>query len=129
MREEHRKIIDELEDLVVGEMKKMVKKGDLSAVELKNATDSACLLMKLEELQMGEFDDEGYSESYNHGRSYRRGRSPRTGRYVSMGMNDGVSRHSINDRIVSKLEHMMDESGSDYERSVIAGWIDKIGSN
>ena len=127
MREEHRKIIDELEDLVVGEMKKMVKKGDLSAVELKNATDSACLLMKLEELQMGEFDDEGYSESYNHGRSYRRGRSPRNGRYVSM--SDGVSRHSINDRIVDKLEHMMDESGSEYERSVISGWIEKIGSN
>ena len=47
--------------------------------------------------------------------------------YVSM--SDGVSRHSINDRIVDKLEHMMDESGSEYERSVISGWIEKIGSN
>lgn len=127
MKEEHMKVVDELEDLVIDEMKKMVKKGDLNAAELKNATDSVCLLMKLEELQNGEFD-EGYSESYDHGRSYRRGRSPRTGRYVSMGMNDGVSRHSINDRIVDKLERMMDESGSDYERSVISGWIDRIGS-
>lgn len=128
MRDEHMKVIGELEDLVIDELKKIVKKGDLSAAELKNATDSACLLMKLEELQNGDFEEEGYSESYDHGRSYRRGRSPRSGRYVSMGMNEGVSRHSINDRIVDKLERMMDESGSDYERSVISGWIDRIGS-
>ena len=120
------KIHEKLEEKVFEDIEKIIKKPDLAPTDYKALTDAYCLLEKMEKYQNGE-DGEGYSESYSHGRSYRRGRSPRTGRYMSM--NDGASRHSINDRIVSKLERMIDESGSEYEREVISGWIDTIGSN
>lgn len=45
-----------------------------------------------------------------------------TGRY----MGRGYSGHSINDRIIDRLEHMMDEADSDYERQTIAKYIDKL---
>jgi len=125
---EHEKVLERLEEVVYDELEKLAKKAELNPAEIKAATDAACFLEKIKMLRDEGYDDDA-SESYSHGGSYRRGRSPRTGRYVSMSMNDGVSRHSINDRIVDKLERMMDESGSEYERSVISGWIDKIGSN
>lgn len=121
---EYEKINEKVEEKIFEDIEKILKKPELTPTDYKALTDAYCLLEKLQNV---EFDDDGYSESYSHGRSYRRGRSPRTGRYVSM--SDGVSRHSINDRIVDKLERMMDDSGSEYERSVISGWIDKIGSN
>ncbi len=123
---EREKILEKIEDTIFEELEKLAKKAELNPAEIKAATDAVCLLEKMKKLQ-NEEDEEGYSEGYSHRGSYRRGRSPRNGRYVSM--SDGVSRHSINDRIVDKLEHMMDESGSEYERSVISGWIEKIGSN
>lgn len=119
MGKELEKVLEDLEDLVCAELKKIAKKPELTPTELKNATDAMCLLIKMKELQNGgEFEDE-FSES--HG-SYSRSRSPRTGRYMS----NGYSGHSIEDRIVDNLEHMMDEAGSDYERSVIHKWISKV---
>lgn len=128
MTKEIEKVLDELNDLVTSELKKIVKKADMTPVELKNATDAVCLLEKIEKLQNGDMD-EGYSESYYRGGSYRRGRSPRTGRYVSMDPYEGSSHHSIKDRVVDKLERMMDDAGSNYERDYLSGLIDRIGSN
>lgn len=110
---EHEKVLERLEEVVYDELEKLVKKSELNPAEIKAATDAACLLEKIQKIQNG--GDSGYSER----------RSSRTGRYMS----NGYSRHSINDRIVSNLEKMMDESGSEYERGVISGWIDKIESN
>ena len=120
---EYEKINEKVEEKIFEDIEKILKKPELTPTDYTALTNAYCLLEKLQNVEI----DDGYSESYSHGRSYRRGRSPRTGRYVSM--SDGVSRHSINDRIVDKLERMMDDSGSEYERSVISGWIDKIGSN
>lgn len=120
---EREKIHEKLEEKVFEDIEKIVKKAELAPADYKALTEAYCLLEKMENYQNGEEGDE-YSEAYHHRGSYRRGRSPRTGRYVSM--SDGYSGHSINDRIVSTLEHMMDKSGSDYERDVISRWIDKV---
>ncbi len=121
MGKELEKVLEDLEDLVCAELKKISKKPELTPTELKNATDAMCLLIKMDELQNGgELGDE-FSESRG---SYSRSRSPRTGRYMSN--NRGYSGHSIEDRIVDNLEHMMDDAGSEYERNVLHKWISKV---
>lgn len=97
--------------------------------------------------------EDGYSMGYSANRSYaympdpyinsyRRGRSPYTGRYVSrdymprdhysMDYNDHMSRdrydvgysgHSIADRAVDRLESMMDEAKTEYERDMVKRFI------
>lgn len=122
MGKELEKVLDDLEDLVCNELKKISKKPELSPAELKNATDAMCLLIKMEELQNGtNYGDDEYAESPG---SYSRSRSARTGRYMSS--HRGYSGHSIEDRIVDNLEHMMDDAGSEYERNVIHKWISKV---
>lgn len=123
MEEMHMQL-DKLKDKVVKELEKFNAKPDMNPTDLKTITDAMCLLEKIQKVQNGGMDDE-YSEGM-HGSyrgSYGRMRSPRTGRYMS-----GYSGHSINDRIVDKLERMMDEAGSDYEREVISTWIKKVES-
>lgn len=123
--------MEELKKLVTKELEKMVEKGTMSANEVKVAMDAVCLLEKIGRVEcMENYEDEGYSGhdwphrgSYN---SYERGRSPRTGRYVSRddGSYDmGRSGHSIRDRVIDKLERMMDEASSDYERQTIRNYI------
>ena len=78
-------------------------------------------------------DSYGYDDSYR-GDSYRRGRSPVTGRYISRGednmsYHDGYSGHSIKDRMVARLEDMMDEAKTDHERQTVSQWIDRLRSN
>lgn len=117
------KTLEELEDLVIVELNKIIKKGDLTAVELKNATDAVCLLEKIANIQNGG-ENPNYSErtvSMHYG-GYR---NPMTGRYTNS-YNRGYSGHSIQDRMVDKLEHMMDEANSEYERNTIAEWIERL---
>lgn len=100
--------------------------------------------------------EDGYSSrsSYNERSSRRRGRNQINGQYMSRrsgegGMSynssydDGYSNgysdwysnryydsrrsgHSIKDRMIDRLEHMMDEAGSDYERGEIKRWIERL---
>jgi hypothetical protein len=138
------KTLDELNGLIEKELRKMVDKGDLSANELQAAEKAVCLMEKIIGLEEGTYSQASYGRSYgymNHmdrmmdDASYERGRSPRTGRYVSRdgsynySMNRGYSGHSIGDRAVDKLESMMDEAGSDYEREVIRKYISMIRSD
>ena len=74
--------------------------------------------------------------------SYARGRDAHTGRYVSRRnrpyYDDGVymeeawrhdgmhSSHSISDQMVQKLEALMDQAGSEYEREKVAEVIKHI---
>ena len=121
------KVLERLEETVTSELEKLNKKPELNPAEIKAATDALCLMEKIQKVQNGMMDDDDeYSESYHRGGSYRRGRSMRTGRFVSN--SNGYSRHSINDRIVDKLERMMDSASSDYERDVISSWIAKVES-
>lgn len=118
MKEELYKELDELQDLIAKEIKKINAKGDLTPVELKNATDAMCLLDKIQKIQ----NDSDYS---NTSVSYGRMRNVNTGRYMSRGPRD-YSHHSIHDRMIAALEELMDKAESDYDREVISNGIRMI---
>ena len=78
--------------------------------------------------------DESYGIHMPHV-SYRRGRSPMTGGYVSMAeepsvthakFSHGYSGHSINDRMIESLEHLIDQTEGDYERQQIINEIESL---
>ncbi len=126
------KVLENLEESISSELEKLVKKGDLNPAEIKSASDAVCLLKEIRELneesgeESGEYSERGGRSSYRRG-SYAMGRGRRYAtRYDHY--EHGESRHSINDRIVDKLERMMDDASSEYERGVLAGWISKVAS-
>ena len=112
--------LEDLERMVGSELEKLAKKPELNPAEIKNATDAVCLLEKIQKVKAMSEEEDEYSE-----RMSERGRGMR---YSRASMRRGYSRHSINDRIVDKLERMMDDASSDYERSVLSGWIAKVES-
>ena len=118
----------DLNDMVDEELKKIIKKGDLTPTELEVAMKAVCLMEKIQNLESPDYL-EGYTEGYSMrgyydetGMSMARGRSPVTGRYISR----GYSGHSIKDRMIARLEGMYDEAQSDHERQVVDSWIKKI---
>ena len=124
-----------LRDLALRMVGKLAMKDDLTPTEIDNAMKAVCLLDKIDGREMmeqygegpsgnyyGNYGDGGNSSNYGNGSSYRRGRSPITGRYVSR------SGHSIQDRAISKLERMMDETSSGYEREELGRLIEGIRS-
>lgn len=138
--------------VVVEELDKLFSKGSLSPSETEAAKTAICLLKEMDEVFGGEgMMDDGYSERRG-GRMSRRsydwpgmdGRMPyreyaitsydgRGGRGSSMSMSRAgnqprddrgrYSGHSINDRVVEKLENLMDSAESDYERQKIREFI------
>lgn len=126
------KTLDELNEMIEKELKKLVTKGDLSPSELEAAEKAVCLMEKIIMLREG-----GYSQDMRypiHDGSFERGRSPRTGRYVSRDgryydpYSMGYSGHSIEDRAIDRLERMMDDASSEYERDCIKRYISLIRS-
>ena len=137
------KVLTDLKHLLEDELRKIVEKNDISPVELENATKAVCLMQKVQEIEEWPSDDEMndyYSRRGSYGGhmgSYRRGRDADTGRYVSrrdgrmsrrdrMEMDDGYSGHSIKDRMIARLEEMMDEAGGEHERETINDWIERL---
>ena len=130
------------------EVEKIVKKGDLTPQELENVYKLTCITEKLMEMSGGDADMGGsygygngmsgrhydvrmdsYGDMYGDGNGYseRRGRSPVTGRYVSRGMSgNGMSGHSIEDRMIASLEDQMDAAKNDYEKNLIMQEIQRI---
>lgn len=108
------KTLEDLEDLVVTELNKITKKGELTPAELKNATDAVCLLEKITNIQNGSNSYSERSFSYPNTRMTRNSYSR------------NYSGHSIQDRMIDRLEHMMDEATSQYEKDAIAEWIEKL---
>ena len=136
------KELSRLKEMLEDEIRKVTKKGDITPAELENMTKAVCLLEKIRELEGSE--DMGYQEGYSqtmhprmhYGDSYEdysgyRGRSPYTGRYVSRGSYDGhgYSGHSINDRMIAKLEEMYDEAKTEHERETVNMWIKRLQSD
>lgn len=149
-------ILQELRESVEKELEKITKKNDITPAELENATKAVCLIEKIKMLEeLDSYDGDAYSEnSYRSPRmrmsygeegmyadnsyrsphvrmsygdddmSYRRGRSMTTGRYMSR--DDGYSGHSIKDRMISKLENMMDEAKTEHERQTVNDWIRRL---
>lgn len=117
-----RENLEKLHALLDKEIGRIADKTDISPGELENAKMAICVIKDIEEI-VGSDDYDGYSRT--------RGRSPVTGRYVSRegGMRGGYSGHSIKDRMISKLEHMMDETDSEYEKNEIANYIRTLEMN
>ena len=146
-----RKAKEKAEDLI----RDITRKEHISPAELEAVMKSVCLIMKVDGTENGNGDYEGeYSErgiSRNSSRrnemynyepmgydeaSYRRGRSSVTGQYVSRdsshryydggSRNSGYSGHSIQDRMIAKLEDMYDEAHTEHERQVVQDWINRL---
>lgn len=68
----------------------------------------------------------GYSSGEDYNMANGRMRSPVTGRYISNGMNNGYSGHSIEDRMIMALEQQMDAAKTDYERQIVEKEIQRL---
>lgn len=138
---------DELYDVkqrVKKEMCELCKKAPMSDKDVEN-------LYKLMDVYkdaitseaMNKYGESSYDEMYSSDMmarrsmdgSFARGRSATTGRFVSrddgrsmgrMAYDDGYSGHSIKDRMIDRLERMMDEAKNDYERDEIRREIEEI---
>lgn len=134
------------EDLLVDELKKVIKKGELKDVNEAKAVKEVLESIKIIHcLRDGEMEDEGYSGrmmphySGHHGDmnyagnmnfdgNYSGRRSPTTGRYMS----HGYSGHSVHDRMIAALEGLHDDpafAGKPYENEEINKWIDRLRTN
>ena len=148
------KTLQSVKDMLEDEIKKIVKKGDISANELANLEKAVCIADRVDEMlsRSEEGSSYGMDGMYSSRRMYprmmygdedamqsgRRGRSPVTGRYVSRGMDPyygrgyyddmstGYSGHSINDRMIAKLEEMYDSAKTDHEKETVNKWIKRL---
>lgn len=142
------KIYIDAQDVIEEEIKKLIKKGELNATEMCALKEALSCVEKIMNI-VGDMPTDadnvsgnsylitpgyrhhmsyGYDMPYD-GSSYRRGRSMTTGRYVSRGVDDvDMSGHSIKDRMISKLETIVDSAKSDYERQMVMNEIDRIRS-
>lgn len=131
-------VIERLRENVESMLEPLAKKPELSPTEIENATKAMCLLEKIREYGDSEDMENGASFNYrdsmypNRARqdgTYMRGYSRRRdsrGRYSRNGHEGEYSRHSIHDRMIAKLEEMIDEAKSDYERNAISDWISRL---
>lgn len=138
--------LNEFVKLAKSEIEKINKKADLTPAEVESVYKIACIADKINCMNSGEYEGSyGYGrhgdgmsgrrydirmDSYGNeygmdGYSERRGRSPVTGRYISRGM-DGISGHSIEDRMIAALEDQMDEAKTEYEKQQILEEIKHI---
>ena len=142
MRDKIKKFENILTSDLEKEMDRIIAAKTMNPQDVKIMDDAIELMLKTKELE-GCFEENEYN-SYSDGYSMRRGRSMTTGRYVSRdSMPDGYSTrrsyrdpydygysgHSINDRMVSKLEDMYDEAKNEHERQVVDEWINRISSS
>lgn len=146
--------LEMLEDLIGKMLDEVVQRGDISPQEMCTVKEAVESLGEIEEYKMmvyGGGDDynmssygyNSYAEDGNRGgnsnynipgmrnNSYARSRN-RLGQYTSR---DNQSRrnssmmsgHSIKDRAKAKLEEMMDEAKTDYERQELMEMINMVG--
>lgn len=141
-----------LKDFLINEIEECVRTDQMSAQELDTLYKIVDIIKDIYKIEVMSMEkDEGYSQNYRHGynimpvdydmtyenrtgnktyrteydgNSYRRGRDTKTGRYVSM--DAGMSRDDEKEQMISKLEEMMDEAGTDKERSTILHCIEKL---
>ena len=139
MSKELMELIDELNrfaELAKKEVEKIVKKGDLTPQELESIYKLTCITEKLMMMDGGDLSGmsgrhydvrmDSYGD-WHHDRGYSeaKGRSPVTGRYISRGM-EGLSGHSIEDRMIAALEDQMDAAKNEYEKQQILNEIQRI---
>lgn len=140
------KVLEDVEALVLEEIKKVTRKGEVLPNEWDNLKKAMCIWSEccsIKDHMSGIVDsDYGYSGrtyrmppiSYgvphhmDTGMSHERGRSSTTGRYISRGRDDGYSGHSIDDRAVASLERLYDNAQSQHEKERLDMLIQQIRS-
>ena len=147
--------ITKLSDLVEKELDQLSSKASLNPTEVCSAKEAVDLLKKMKEYkEMCEEEEMGYSERSMRGRGYSYTTPEMYNMYPMMAGNpypmngyqmDNDSRrinssygrgtwnatgqysgHSVKDRMIDRLERMMDEAKSDYERQEIMNEINRI---
>ena len=131
------------EDLLVDELKKVIKKGELKdaneAKGLKDVLESIKIIHCLRDGEMDE-SEEGYSGYHmsrysggwgsrmpvNYGGTVDFNGTYSGGRGPHMNMNGGYSGHSIHDRMIAALEPLYDNAKSEHEKSEIDNWISRL---
>lgn len=111
-----------LQAILEAAIEDIVRKNDITPAELDNVTKALCAIEKIKQIESCETNDE-YS-----GRSYKRGRD-NAGRFTSRDgqkTDGGYSGHSIRDRMIDKLEQMIDSARSEHERQTIQEWISRL---
>ena len=94
-------ILDNIREAVEGAIKPILKRSDtMTPVDLEILTKAVCIIETVKRCQC-HYDDNGYSRRYFN----------------------GYSGHSIQDRMIDKLERMMDEAQSEHERQTVQSWI------
>lgn len=124
--------VEDTKEVVLNELQKFNTKKDVAPNEWDNFHKAVDILEKC--MKICHMDKENdymdYEERTGHmhhmpidSYNYRpNGPMYRTGSYHRMSRTG----HSINDRMVDRLERMYDEAQSDHERDVIGTWIDRI---
>ena len=142
--------LQRLKEVLDKDIGEVVAKGTMTPAELERVTKALCAVEQIKRIDAMEngMDEASYGRSYGMNEaSYMRGRDAQTGRYMSRGVNDwsydrmdgkdfqgatsrrvydGRSGHSIKDRMIDKLERMMDEAQTDHERQTVQEWIDRL---
>lgn len=130
---ELKKTLEHTKEVIKDELKKLIKKGELTPSEMDTVFKAVDAIKDICELCHEDPDGnysmgyQGYSGTQSYGQHwtrdpYAQARSPVTGRYIS----NGYSGHSIKDRMVARLEPMFDEASSDYEKQLIQNTINRI---
>jgi len=101
-------LLKSINDSIEVAIKPIINKGaSMSPNDLEILSKAVCILEKINGITDG--------NSYNSGHSTR-----------YYGTHHGYSGHSITDRMIDRLESMMDETQSDYERQTIRDWINRL---
>lgn len=125
------KELDLVEDLLVDELKKTVKKGELKdGNEAKAVKDVLEGIKAIYCIRDGNNTDSGYSGAPNWNHMPNRRAMEFSGTYGGVTpMPHGYSGHSIHDRMIAQLEKLYDTAGSQYEKDLIKKEINHIREN
>ena len=127
----------ELKEMLCKELEEIGGKGELSAGSLETVDTLAHALKNVNKI-IEDKEEDGYSNRYHDGTSYARGRmnvtrdsrgrySRRGGSYARNGrMRGGYSRDDEADKMVTKLEKMMNEASDQNVKNAIEQAIDAI---
>lgn len=145
--------LEKLSGLVEKELDTLMAKGSLTPPELDTAKKAVELMAKVKEYEaMCKAEEMGGSPMYSERSRYSmhyptdyygmRGSYDSYGTYAggNGGNNGGYSEvrrdsmgryssHSVKDRMIDRLERMMDEAGSEYERKEIMEEISRLRQN
>lgn len=132
--EDFREILDE-------EVKKMVKKGDITPTDLDYADKIFDIILDIEKLcgkdDEGEYGEYSQRSGYMRNRYAQRGNTGSDGNSYGMRMpyyydnggssyRSGYSRHTAKEQMRGKLEEMLDMASSDKEREAIERWMEEL---